>query len=169
MNTGNAEDVPLSEIPWQSDAIDAPDHKASRKPLSALISGTKGNESRTSRGSTKKAATIPRRKNQFVEPLTQMYVGVGMVLMPFDSVCATAVLESAKTCAEALDDLAYQNDAVRRAIFALTQTSATTAVIVAHMPILLAVAMHHVPTAQKYAGAFGQRSAAESSETGAGT
>jgi hypothetical protein len=100
---------------------------------------------------------IPNRKGQFVEPLTAMYTGIGMAIFPLDPVCGTAVLKSASKCAESLDALAYKNDAVRRALFALMQTSAVGAVVFAHMPIVLAVILHHVPAAQTMLGDMGTK------------
>jgi hypothetical protein len=96
---------------------------------------------------------IPNRKGQFVEPLMKMYGGVGAMLMMYDPICGTAVMTSAQKCAETLDDLAYQNEAVRQVVWSLTRTSAFGAVIVAHLPIIMAITMHHVPAAQQ---AFGQ-------------
>lgn len=98
---------------------------------------------------------VPNRKGQFVAPLTALYSALGLGLMPFDAVCGNAILNSAEKCAESIDELAYRNEAVRRAVFALVQTSALGAVIVAHMPIILAVAMHHVPVVQRVMGDMG--------------
>lgn len=102
---------------------------------------------------------IPKRKGQFVQPLTNMYTSVGIMLMPFDSVCANAVIQSAEDCAKALDDLAYQNDAVRRVIYGLVQTSAVGVVIAAHAPILMAIMIHHVPSVQRTLGKMGEQMA----------
>jgi hypothetical protein len=78
----------------------------------------------------KAVVAIPNRKGQFVEPLTKLY-------------------------AETLDQLAYENEAARKAIWMLTQTSTLGMVFVAHMPILMAVLMHHVPRMQEAFGAMG--------------
>ncbi len=100
--------------------------------------------------STKTAASKPRtappyRAGQFVQPLTQMYAFIGMAVLPFDPTCGTAVMQSGEECAKSLDELAKSNIAVRRALYALTATSAWGAVIAAHVPILVAVGSHHVP------------------------
>jgi hypothetical protein len=91
----------------------------------------------------KEKARVPNRKGQFVQPLTQMYSGIGAMVFQFDKPCGTAVLASAEQCAKSLDDLAYQNESVRRALATLTQGSALGAVIVAHGPIIMAVMAHH--------------------------
>ncbi len=104
----------------------------------------------------RKPVTIPKRKGQFVAPLTQMYGTVGILLMPVDPVCAQAIVANAEACAKALDNLAYQNDAVRRVLYSLVQTSAIGVVIAAHAPILFAIAVHHVPAVQRGMERMGQ-------------
>lgn len=153
-----ADDVPASDAEFG-----VPDHKASEaekktRKISDVFkpAGDRANDKAKSGGkpaARKKA--VPRRKGQFVEPLTQMYAMVGAVAMPFDPVCANAVITSAQQCAESLDELAYQNEAVRRALYSLTQTSAIGAVAIAHAPIAMAVMMHHSNTAQKFLGDMG--------------
>lgn len=92
----------------------------------------------------KAAPKAPTAKHgAFTAELEQIYTYVGMGLMVVDEPCGTAVISSAEQCAKSLDDLAFTNPAVRRALMSLTQTSAVGAVILAHMPILTAVAMHH--------------------------
>jgi hypothetical protein len=78
-------------------------------------------------------------------PLTQLYVGAGMSLMPFDPACGRVVIENAEKCAEALDELAKTNTAVRNFLISICTTSAWGAVLMAHAPIIMAVAMHHIP------------------------
>lgn len=79
------------------------------------------------------------------KPLEDMYTGLGMMLMPFDPSCGKVIIEAAPRCAETMDDLAKTNPAVRRILISLVTTSALGAVIMAHAPILMAIAMHHVP------------------------
>jgi hypothetical protein len=135
------------------DAI-TPDPKASKdRPKWRIPAGDKADAKPRAR---KKAA--PRAKHgMFTEPLTQMYAAVGAVWATFDPVCGSKVLESAPACAQSLDDLAYQNESVRRALAALTTTSAIGAVIAAHAPILMAIYMHHSPNAQILASMMGQQ------------
>jgi hypothetical protein len=87
----------------------------------------------------------PRRRGAFVGPLTELYGAVGMGVSMVDQPCGTAILESAEGCAKSLDELAYGNESVRRVLTLMTQGSAFGAVIVAHVPIALAVASHHGP------------------------
>lgn len=92
---------------------------------------------------------VPNRQGQFVKPLTELYGTVGMMIMPFDATCAKAVIDGAKGCAEALDQLAHENETVRRWLKGLLTTNALVAVVVAHAPILMMIAMHHLPFFKK--------------------
>lgn len=155
-------DAPMPDASASADFV-------SDSPPEPQPGGFRGFASRSARAGarTRKAKTepkkdfpllvqsIPNRKGQFVEPLTQIYAGIGTAVIMFDPVCGQAILTSATKCAETIDELAYKNEAVRRAVWALTQTSLWGAVIVAHMPIVMAVVMHHVPAAQQAFGALG--------------
>jgi hypothetical protein len=145
-----------------------PDFRASQDRATGFVRGTgfpfsrakPAGDKRSTTRTPKARVTVPKVKpGHFVEPLTQMYAGIAMALMPFDPVCANAVMVSASRCAESLDKLAQENDAVRRALFALTRTTAMGMVFVAHMPILLAITIHHVPAAQNMLGQMGKEMA----------
>lgn len=88
------------------------------------------------------------RRGQFERPLRELYTSIGAIMMPFDPICGTAVIQQAEPCAKSLDELAYQNDSVRHSLEFILATSAWGAVIAAHVPILLAIVMHHSPTLQ---------------------
>jgi hypothetical protein len=118
----------------------------------------------------RKARPVPAMPRGGLKPaLAQMYTGIGMAVMPFDPACGRVVIENAESCAAALDELAKTNPAVRRVLLSLVTTSAWGAVIMAHAPILMAVAMHHVPAlrekqekmvgemAEMFANGFGQQ------------
>lgn len=104
----------------------------------------------------KPKVVIPNRRGQFIEPLTQLYTTIGLGLYVKDQTCAQAIIENAPKCAESLDDWAYRNKAVRQALYSLTKITDFGAVFAAHMPILLAIAMHHVPQLSGSLGAFTQ-------------
>lgn len=127
-----------------------PDANKSRRSRREYLGFGKPDEDKpkTTRTARPKRKPAPRaKKGAFVEPLTELYTTLGMMLMAFDQQCATVVIKSAEQCATSMDELAYQNESVRRALTAITQTSAWGAVIFAHMPIIMAVAMHHGPGA----------------------
>jgi hypothetical protein len=85
------------------------------------------------------------RKGELAKPLTETYVGIGVLISPFDPACGMAVMTNAQACAESLEELARVNPAVRRALVALTQTGAWGGVIAAHLPLLAVIAVHHAP------------------------
>lgn len=87
----------------------------------------------------------PRRKGALVKQLEELYTTVGMAVMAFDQPCGTAIVNSAERCAISLDNLAYENDAVRRILYRILETSAWGGVFAAHSPIIMAIAVHHVP------------------------
>lgn len=124
-----------------------PNHKASqdRPRAFARRRATDASESKdkptNSRAKKETSPLPPRRKGQFVEPLENMYGSMGLVLMPFRPLTAQATMENAHNCAVAVDEWAYQNEAVRRIIHKLVTASAMGAVITAHLPILMALAM----------------------------
>lgn len=102
----------------------------------------------------KSAETVPNmpRKGQLARQITQLYVSLGTFLMPFDQACAGAVINAAPKCGEAMENLARENPAVRKAILAMVETSVWGQVIIAHAPIMLAIAIHHVPAVRNNLG-----------------
>lgn len=83
------------------------------------------------------------------QPLANLYTGIGMSVMPFDPACGRTIIENSDKCAETLDELAKTNTAVRNFLIGLCTTSAWGAVLMAHAPIVMAIAMHHVPALKK--------------------
>jgi len=139
-----------------------PNFRASQdeSPASRFLRGKPAGDKRSTTKTPRPRMVVPKVKpGHFVEPLTQMYAAVGMAVMPFDPVCANAIMVSASRCADALDKLSQENDGVRRALFALTRTTAVGMVLVAHMPIMMAIVIHHVPAAQNYLGEMGKEMA----------
>jgi hypothetical protein len=100
-------------------------------------------------GGVKTKATIPNRKGQFIEPVTQFYTMVGGVVMIRDPMCGRVIIQQAGAAAEAIDDLAYTDEVIRRLLWSATQTGKYGKVIAVHVPILIVVLMHHVPAVQE--------------------
>jgi hypothetical protein len=128
-----------------------PDHSASREEKRSILDYVKNRRTESDEKPTrgrprsrkqKKAASRPKQ-GAFVEPLMQMYAFAGAALMMKDQHCGTVVLENAERCAVAMDELAYQNESVRRVLDSLTTGSAIGQVLMAHAPIIMAVASHH--------------------------
>ena len=106
----------------------------------------------------------PRRKGSLVGPLTDLYTTIGTMLCAVDQNCGLAIVNSASKCAESMDKLAYENEAVRRTLYRLLETSAWGGVITAHSPIIFAVAIHHVPAVRNALGKMASRGIGDEAE-----
>lgn len=95
------------------------------------------------------------RKGMLVDPLTKLYTGAGMMLMPFDQHCAATIMQHAEPMARSLDELARTNPQVRKVLMKMIQGSAVGMVIAAHAPLVIAVAVHHVPAVRDRMAAMG--------------
>lgn len=124
-----------------------PDHTASREERRSFlgyVGGKKAEDEKPARrGRPPKKPVSRAKKGAFVDPLVQLYGVAALTLMPIDQHCANVILENAESCAEAVDELAYQNESVRRVLDKLVTGSAIGAVMMAHLPIIVAVASHH--------------------------
>lgn len=79
-----------------------------------------------------------------LEQLRALYATAGIALMPFNAGAAIAVTQGADECVDAWDELAKQNDSVRRALLAMLEGGAWSRVFMAHVPIILAFLPGHV-------------------------
>lgn len=144
--TATATETPLDLSDLTAEDVPTPpDHTKSREERRNFFRGARDETPRVKPSARKKKPAPRAKRGAFVEPLTQFYTLIGGMLMPFDQQCANVIIMSAEQCAQSMDNLAYENEAVRRALTALTQTSAIGAVAMAHAPIIMAVAMHHGP------------------------
>ncbi len=118
-----------------------PNHEESENDSVVSIEDHKRNRK------TKARKTIPPkpRNGTLVRPFTQFYVSIGALISPFDPVCGAAIINQSEECAKALENLAQSDPRVRAILMSLVETSAWGYVIAAHTPILLAIAVHHVP------------------------
>lgn len=87
----------------------------------------------------------PYRPGQFVKPLTEFYGMIAMGVAIKDPQCAQAIMANAQSCAEAWDKAAKTNTAVRAALQALIETTTWGTLVAAHMPIVMAMLVHHRP------------------------
>lgn len=99
----------------------------------------------TAREKTRKKPPPMPRGNVLRDQLADLYTTAGTLLFPFDNYCGNIIIKSAPECADKLQELARQNEDVRRVLLALTQTSAWGAVLASHAPIIMAVGAHHFP------------------------
>jgi hypothetical protein len=136
-----------------------PDHTASAGISDRIREGVTGRrrlsqprEPKAERKPRVRSIEPPSRPGEFVEPLENLYGTVATLLMPFDPLCASVVLEEdekgstrARKCAEALDEAAQKSDGLRRILRMVTTGGTWGKVIAVHAPILMAVLSHHTP------------------------
>ena len=79
-----------------------------------------------------------------LEQLRAMYATAGIAVMPFNAGAAIALTSGADECVDAWEELAKQNDSVRRALLAMLEGGAWSRVFMAHVPILLSFLPGHV-------------------------
>jgi hypothetical protein len=81
---------------------------------------------------------------------------MGIMLMPLDPICANLFIQNAKGVAEAWDAAAYESDAVRIMLTKFLQASVATRITMAHIPILMGMALHHSKHAQNILRQMGE-------------
>ncbi len=151
--TAPVTEIPLEELsPTPIEGV--PNHRATSGESGTGGEGSKrpgifaGKSSGRSPKAAKAKGTVPPLDAKAKESIAKFYQFAGMSLMPFDPVLAGVVVEQAPICADAVFDLAQENEAFRRFIIAMTQTSMYGALIAAHLPILLTVTARHGRTEQ---------------------
>lgn len=90
-------------------------------------------KSKTAKQSVPKLPVGARKK------IADAYRFIGAFMTPFDEVIAEEIVSQADACAEAVYNLAQENEEVRRVIYGFITTSVWGAVVAAHLPIMLAV------------------------------
>jgi hypothetical protein len=86
------------------------------------------------------------RPGILVKPLRDLYVTVGTLTLPFNQPVGTAFIQNAEPCAKALDNAAKTDKQIRRMLMLLVQGSVWGEIIIAHMPIMMALAVTLVPS-----------------------
>lgn len=95
----------------------------------------------------------PNIPGQYVQPLTDIYLGAAMLAMPFKPRVAITIMAPvgvptedtpnpptvAQNCAEAWDKAAQRSPAVRRFLDGMLTASVAGTLIAAHLPIVLAL------------------------------
>jgi len=105
----------------------------------------------TGTGATAKNATtaIPYTEGVISGGLQQFYGQIGMVVGMFDEHCGTAIIQNAIPMAASMEAWAKESPAAREFLNKLVTTSVIGQVIAAHTPMVMAIAMHHVPAIRK--------------------
>jgi hypothetical protein len=103
------------------------------------------------------------RPGILVKPLRDLYVTVGTLVLPFNQPVGTAFIQNAEPCAKALDNAAKTDKQIRRVLMLLVQGSVWGEIIIAHMPIMMALAVTLVPSVRSSLNAV--QSEEDNSET----
>jgi hypothetical protein len=90
-------------------------------------------------GEEKVKRPVPPMPRNLAASVEKMYGGIALAVMPLDPDLATAIMMSATKAAEAWEELARQNHAVRRVLLAMIETTALGTLIAAHVPIFVLV------------------------------
>ena len=125
---------------------------ATGRPRSPGTPPPRGNATTAPRTVTREEETRPQyRPGILVEPLTDLYRTMGLVIMPFNQATSTAFLQNAEPCAQAWDELARTDPKMRAFLMSLLQTGGWAKVLVAHAPIAMAAAVSMSPAARELA------------------
>lgn len=152
----------LARVSTPTTTEEPPPKRRDRPPTGARNSGARGqpreSASRT-RTKSDNAQGSPRtfiradddeiteyRPGILVKPLRDLYVTVGTLVLPFNKAVGTAFIQNAEPCAKALDNAAKTDKQIRRVLMLLVQGSVWGEIIIAHMPIMMALAVTLVPS-----------------------
>lgn len=89
------------------------------------------------------------RPGVLVKPIQDFYTALGAGVLPFNVPVGTALVQNGRTCAEAWDNAARQDPAIRKALMQLVRTSVWGTLIAVHMPIGMAIAVTFSPAAER--------------------
>lgn len=162
--TLNLEDLEAESVPPMADFEPTPDNDetAPEPPKRGFFARFRKNKE----GVIREAKPVPPMpRGGVATAVAGLYRRVGTFVQPFDPGCGTALIMGADDCGRAWEEVCKRNPQVRRFILALLATGANMELLVAHMPILAAVAIHHVPavrqmvtqTTEKMTAAFNQQ------------
>lgn len=77
----------------------------------------------------------------FVKPLTDAYRTIGMMVMPLSEPIGTVIMQNAEPCAKSIDNAAKLDKKFRAYLLRAMGTGAWIPVLIAHMPIIMVVAV----------------------------
>lgn len=87
-----------------------------------------------------------RRGTKIENELSALYMSAAMMIAIADPQLGQMVAQQTPDCAKAFSELAAKNPRVRRALEAMLETSAWSAVVAAHLPIAVFTATKYIPT-----------------------
>ena len=91
----------------------------------------------------------PMPKGGIAGPVASLYRKAGTFIQAFDPACGGSLVMAADDCGKAWEEVCKRNPQMRRYVLALLATGANAELFFAHLPILIAVAIHHVPAARQ--------------------
>lgn len=138
----SGDEVPVSRMPWEEKP-----KRSTRSSARTDIPEKPLIDDQPSEKTEKDRPPIVYRPGVLVKPLRQMYENIGGIVMLADPICGEAIINGAENCARSLDEMARANPKVRAVLMRLVQTNVMGQVIIAHLPIILAVLTHHFPKA----------------------
>lgn len=130
---GDAKDAPLGDF-------SAPNFKASKPKWWQRKAKAESTKAAKPRKPMPQMPASALRKG-----LIDLYNGMALMLMPFQPEIAMRVSQSAEGCADAWIEFSKTNPAIKRFLIGLVTASAGGALIIAHVPIMIAVAIAFVP------------------------
>lgn len=147
-------DVPLSDADLES-KFSAPSEQPKRVPHfsqppskgQSSPNGTLRPPKGESRGSGVPSPAPRGRVSTLEKKLEQTYTTLGGAVCMFDITCGTVIVEASHEMAVALNAYAEVNPKVKRALLSLLEKTAFGTVMVAHMPFVMIIAVHHTPLA----------------------
>lgn len=84
-------------------------------------------------------------KGGIAAPMAALYAKIGEFVATFDPGCGNALIAGAHDCGKAWENVAKNNPKVRAFLIWIMSANANSELLVAHLPIFGAVAVHHVP------------------------
>jgi len=104
-----------------------------------------------SKNARKQSEPKPRKPMPQMAPsalrkgLVDFYNGIALMVMPFQPDLALKISQASEACADAWIEFSKTNPAVKRFLIGLVTASAGGALLMAHMPILIAAAIAFIP------------------------
>jgi hypothetical protein len=129
------DETPTPELPDGVTPIEEP--KRRRRLLGTPAPGSRDSGPKRDRKLKDRGPLPPIPRNGFAPGIEKMYGGIALAVMPLDMDLAAAIMQIAPDAAKAWDDLARQNEAVRRLLVKMMETTAWGTVIAAHVPLML--------------------------------
>lgn len=132
--------VDLEEEKLSDDKLGKTKFKVSDRPS---LGDKKPQTERPTRQTNSKTASAPYKAGAIAAGMEDIYGSGAMLWSMFDSTCGTALLQCAPSAAQAWEELAKNDPKIRAMLMRIFTGSSWGKVFQAHLPLLIAVFMHH--------------------------